>query len=369
MANSVQLTNYTDFDRILLGKNFIITVLGAALAFTLSYLQIFIPIPVLPYNLSLAIAVMIFVSVYTSNIASVGIVVLIGSLGYYAQDGSAPDFFNGLLIINLVLMVTLGYLSDRLQLVMNWTKFYLWFAALFSIISIGIGFLWYPYSDRFWELSPEIAIGRGGDIGTGLDLPVLDIIVLAGLLLLIIIIGFILRGEILLGASATGKYKVSGLIFVLLGLASTVVPLYLFGIEVSKSELKMVADYNYPIEVIPQLFTHAEKYSVFGEPVSIFFIMAATTTFTCIGLALYSIGQYNGNLEGTKGGANISLLAAPLAILAYFAYAHYYVQSYLAPLGFYIPVELLSVFAGLIWMVYLFNQWAARILLFIFKLF
>lgn len=362
MSNAVRLTNFTDFDRLLVGKNLLITILGSALAFFLAFYQVYIPLPIIPYNLSLAIAVMIIVTVFTSNIASAILVGIVGSIGIVAADG-VVDFILGYILINLILMIFLGYLSDRLQLILKWTRFYLFYGIVFSAISILLGILSNPVAEQYSDIN--IDVGTGGEIGTGLGLPVLDLAVFGSLLILSLIMVVILRGEIQLDQRSRRRYRFFGGFFFILGQLVTLVPLLLLSIKISEAQLVSISTIDYHLKFLSEIFTHGSTFGVYGSPTSIFLIMAVTTTFTCIGLSLLLVGKYGGNLEGTKGGSAITYLAAPTAIILYFSYASYQVQSLIDPSALYISIELYPVFAAMIWTVYYLNHLAARVVLFI----
>jgi len=365
MSNSVQLSNYTDFDRLLTGKNLFVTIVGSALAFTLSYMGITVDVPVIPYHLTFSIAVMIFVAIYTANIASGVLVVLIGALGLVGPDGAPLNFFLGYLVIHLIIVILLGYYSDKLQLVMNWTRFYLFMGVIFAVASVVSGILWNPYADRYQQAS--VSVGVGGNAGTGLDLPVLDLAVLGGLILLSLVILILLRGQIQLTRRESRKYTIFGYLFLLLGIAVTAVPLLLYSVKIGPQAMQMIARSPDHIHFLSELLFYGTTFGVYGEPVSIFLIIAVSTVLTSIGLSLKTIGEHHGNLEGKRGGADIAYYAAPLAFLVYFLYASYLVQNFIYPTGYFISIELFAVFAGAIWTLYFINQLIVRVVLMILR--
>ncbi|MHA2502983.1 MAG: hypothetical protein ACXAE3_08940 [Candidatus Kariarchaeaceae archaeon] len=363
MARSVQLTNYTDFDRLLGGKNFFLTLIGTGGAFVLSYLQIYIPIPLAPYNVNAAYAIMMIVAIYTANFASSIFVAIGGSLGLVGVDGNPMDFILTAIIINVLTMMILGFYSDRLRLVMHWNRLYYRLAALFSIGFIATGILWNPYAQQYRDAG--INTGSGNDLGTGFGIDVLDLAVLGGCLLLILIFAFLTRGQILLQSGAVAKYRIFGGLFFLIGQAATVVPMVLYLSE-GTSEFSDVAVIPYHLTLIDDLFSHSVgKYAIFADPFSIFFVMAITVTFTSIGLILLRIAKHGGNMEGMKGGSNVIFFAPSLVYFLYFVLASYSVQNLIAPGGLFISVELFGLFATMIWISWFVYTWIARIVLFI----
>lgn len=366
MSVSMKLNNFTDFDRFLTDNNFFITLNGALVAFGISYFKLYIPLPFPPYQLSLALAVMLFVAILTKNIASTAIVGLVGSLGIQPVEGNNIGFIAGYILINFVILIFLGLLADRLRLVMDWVKFYLWSAILITIATVSIGYFYNDYAGRYW--SRDIEIGNGGDPRADTSLPITDLAVVAGVTLIVLFFLYLLRGQILLHDRSIMKYRVFGTLFVLVGYSLTLVGLYLFLGEISLDVLREIADSDTSISTMNNLFYHQTggPYAVFLNPMNIFFLIPITYTLIAIGSSLLMIAHNKGNLEGVKGGSEIVHMAAPLAVIAYILYAHYFVQDLIAPGGVFIPLELYPVFALAIWLVFYFNQITARVLLFIF---
>ena len=369
MSTKTELRKFTDFDRLLLPKNFIITLLGSIGAFACSYYdQTIIDISNFstPFFLSFTIAIIIFVSLYTRNIASAGIVSLVGALGIVSPFSGSVEWFLGYIVILFILAMILGRLADRLRLVLYWVKFHMVFAlgiaAIFMGLSASSNWKKSTYTDRGYK------IGVGGDLGTGNHLPLMEISVFVVLMLLVLLMLFLTRGQIILTQGGSKKYSIFGWIFFLLGQGLVAVTLYLYTKTITETDILQITKVDKQLNTIGELITHQASgnyYAVMVQPFNINIVIAVSTVLTAIGLGLMYIGRNSGNVEGMRGGYDIAFLAAPLGVLLFQLLGSYTVQNYIQPGGFYISVELMSVFSTMLFAMFFFSQWIARISLFV----
>lgn len=233
---------------------------------------------------------------------------------------------------------------------------------VFTVVAMVYSWLTNPVAEEYW--ANGISIGNGGDLMTGLNIPLLEIAVTFGVFVLSGIILFLLRGQILLPDDSISKYKFFGLFFFIIGQLVTIVPLILFSIDLSRDQLVEIARNDYHLQTINNLFTHQSggPYGLYGE-VSVYIIMAVTTALTCIGITLLLVGKNKGNLEGVKGGSETVFLAGPIAFVVFFGYSVYMIQNLIAPQGFFLSIELFTVFASVLWTVFFINQLVARFIL------
>ncbi|MHA2169037.1 MAG: hypothetical protein ACXAB7_03900 [Candidatus Kariarchaeaceae archaeon] len=383
MVERVELNRYTDFDRFFRKKNFLVTVLGSALAFVFSYTSDTIinfeyweteisGFPVgPPYRLSLTIAMVLVVAAYTRNIASSTLVAVIGALGLVSPfEDTTVHWFTGYLLIVLLLSLTIGLLADRLRLVMNWVDFYINIALVFTFFIIILGI----FTNEFNELYEGYDLFNNRDLGTGTDFPLVDVIILLGSILLLLFITSLVQGERILNRSNTRKYKVFGFLFFIAGQAISLVSIFFYSDEISHEDMAQIAQGDRHLVTLNELLSHEKRggYGIIEEawildysvPSNIFFMIALTTVFTSIGLALLYIGRNEGNIEGMRGGSDVVFLAAPIGTLLFLTIGSYYVQNFVDPGGFFVAEELVVVFTTMIWAVLFLNQLVARFILF-----
>lgn len=375
MSTSYRLNQYTDFDRLLLPKVFIITLLGSGGAFALSFFEIYIPVPLLgsniDLNLSLTFAVMLMTTIYCKNIASSMLVSLIGSIGLLSPAGNgAVEWILGYVVVIVSTFVVVGYYASRLKLVMQWNRFYLLFSALFSIFSIALGIIASQEADLYTDRGIETGLS-GSDLGTGLNYPIIDLAIGLGILLFILIIFLIIRGQQLLTPRTSSFYSVFGYLSFLIGQALSLVPIIYWFDTLSRDQLLEIARIDRHLNTIDDIFLHQTDgpYMIFLDPLNVFFVMAATVTLTSVGLIMIGMGRNKGNLEGMRGGGQSSYLFPPMFLISFLVFGNYYLQNFLAPGGFFVSYELFPVFVSILWTVAILNQWVARIVLFVLERF
>lgn len=369
MATATQLQRFTDYDRLFARNNFIVTLLGSIAAFSLSYFSdTFIDTRAYgpPFRLSFTFAAIIVVSVYTRNVASAGIVGLVGGIGITAPDGGSVDWALSYILISFVLSIFLAMLANRLQLVMTWIKLHLMMAMTFVIFLLGLSITSDPEAGEY--ISRGYDLGRGGDMGIGNDLPVIEIIVFSSLLILTLLVYLLLKKPMILDSENVFKYEIFGALFLLFGQALSFI--MLLGLTKSIQEEDMIDIARQPahLTTVGDLFSHeatGDYYSYVIAPLNIYTILSISTVLTAIGLSFLFIAKYRGNIEGMRGGADIAYLAAPAGLILFFIGGFYYIQNFVYEGGFFISVELVPMFVTMIWAVIFFNQIVARIVLFV----
>ncbi|MHA2248886.1 MAG: hypothetical protein ACXAD7_00925 [Candidatus Kariarchaeaceae archaeon] len=371
MATRPELKNYTDFARFFVGRNLVVTILGSALAFVLSYIPETLidfeywGLPAFPpYRLSLTIAIILVVVTYTRNIASAGFVAIVGALGIVSPSDGSVDWFLGYLSVLLLLALFLGLLADRLRLVMNWVDFYLFTSLLFAIFLLVWGMLSNSFGELYWD---AYELGFGGDIFYDTEIPLLDLILLTSLVFLTLVIMVLTQGERILDKSNTKKYKIFGYLFFLIGQALSIVSIIIFSDEITQADMEEISQNDKHLVTVGDILSHkiVDGYGIIVEPSNIFMIAAITTVFTGIGLSLLYIGKNEGNVDGMRGGSDVVFLAAPVATFLFAIIGSFQLQNFIDPEGFYISEELATMFAAMIWSVMIFNQLIARFILYI----
>jgi len=369
LATATQLQRFTDYDRLFTRNNFIVTLLGSIAAFSLSYFSgTFIDAGEYgpSFRLSFTFAAIIVVSVYTRNIASAGIVGLVGGIGVTAPDGGSVDWALSYIMISFVLAIFLAMLANRLQLVMTWIKLHLMIAMIFVIFLLGLSITSDPEAGEY--ISRGYDLGRGGDMGIGNDLPVIELIVFSTLLVLTLIVYLLIRRPMILDSESVFKYEVFGSLFLLFGQALSFIMLLGLTKEVREVDMVEIARRPDHLTTIGDLFSHeatGDNYSIVIDPLNIYTILSISVVLTAIGLSFLLIAKHRGNIEGMRGGSDIAYLAAPVGLLIFFIGGSYYLQNFLNEGGFFISIELVPVLVTMIWTVLFFNQIVARIILFV----
>lgn len=369
MATATQLQRFTDYDRLFTRNNFIITLVGSIAAFSLSYFSdTFLDTGEYgpPFRLSLTFAAIIVVSVYTRNIASAGIVGLVGGIGITAPDGGPVDWALSYITISFVFAIFLAMLANRLQLVMTWIKLHLIMAMIFVIFLLGLSITSDPEAGEY--ISRGYDLGRGGDMGIGNDLPVIELIVFSTLLVLTLIVYLLLRKPMILDSESVFKYEVFGSLFLLFGQALSFI--MLLGLTKTVREVDMIEIARRPdhLTTVGDLFSHeatGDYFSIVIDPLNIYTILSISVVLTAIGVSFLVIAKHRGNIEGMRGGSDIAYLAGPVGLLIFFIVGSYYIQNFVNEGGFFISIELVPVFVTMIWAVLFFNQVVARIILFV----
>jgi hypothetical protein len=367
LTSTVQLQRFTDYDRLFTWKNFIVTLLGSIAAFSFSYFsETFIDTREYgpPYRLSFTFAAIIVVAVYTKNIASAGIVGLVGGIGITGPDGNQVDWALSYILICLFLALLLSMLANRLQLVMTWIKLHLLFAMVFVGFLLGLSIVSDPEAGEY--ISRGYDLGRGGDMGIGNDLPVIELIVFSSLLVLTLIVFLIIRRPMILDRESTFKYEVFGSLFLLLGQALSFIMLLALTKSIREEEMVEIARKPAHLTTVGDLFSHkatGDYFAIVVAPLDIYTILSFATVFTAIGVSFLYIAKHKGNIEGMRGGSDIAYLAAPIGFMLFFISGFYYIQNFAYEGGFFISIELVPMFATMIWAVLFFNQIVARIVL------
>ncbi|MHA2031664.1 MAG: hypothetical protein ACW99A_09910 [Candidatus Kariarchaeaceae archaeon] len=367
MATTTQLQKFTDFDRLFTWKNFIITLLGSVAAFSFSYytetmLDVSEYGP--PFTLSFTFAAIIIVAVYTRNIASAGIVGIVGGLGVVSPYGGSVDWVLSYIAICLIFALIMGMFANKLLLVNGWIKLHLAFAILFSGFLLGLSIITHTETDEYTSRGADL--GVGGDLGTGYDLPMFDIVVFAVLFLLVVIIFVLTRKPMILDSENIFKYEVFGALFLLLGQAFSFIMLLGLTEDVRESTMNEIARKPYHLQTVGDLFSHESSgdfYAIVTEPFSIYVILSLASVFTAVGLSFLFIAKYRGNVEGVRGGSDIAYLAAPIGLMLFIIGGLYYLQNFMYEDGFFISIELVAMFTTMIWAVIYFNQIIARVIL------
>ncbi len=369
MATATQLQKFTDFDRLFIWKNFIITLIGSVAAFSLSYYSGAIldteeygP----PFGLSLSFGVVIIVAVYTRNMASAGIVGLVNGIGVVSPTSSNEvDWALGYIAISFLFALILAFLADKLLLVMSWIKFHLFLAFTFTIFLLGLSILSDPEEDEYTSRGYEVVGSR--DLGAGGDLPLLEIVVFAILIFLMLIVYLLTRKPLILDSASTFKYELFGSLFLLLGQAISFILLLGFTDNIRQSHMTEIARKPAHLQTVGDLLSHDGEGDLYAvvTTLNMFAVLAFVVVFTAIGLSLLAIAKHKGNVEGMKGGSDIAYLAAPLGLLLFNFVGSYYLQDFLYPDGFFLSVELTLMFSTMIWAVFFYNQVIARIVLYI----
>lgn len=369
MAN-VRLTNFTDFDRLLISNTFIVTLIGAILAFSLSYLSsTVIPIPYTPYGLSFSLAVLIAVSVYARNIASSLLMGIATGLGIVSTTNNPVYFLEGYIQFTIILSLILGFYSDKLKLVKNWTKTYIFYGFIFSIILVVMSLIYGSSGGDYWE--NDIKIGLGGDPFLNSGFPLMEIVSVFALIILLLIPAIILRGEITLTGSSAKKYKAVGILSILSGLSLSLVSMVLFTEGISREIMEEIAIRPSQLITIDNLFSHLinTEYGVFVDPVNGFLVVAFSVMLFAVGISFYLVGKHRGNIDGMRGKGSVLIFAPIIATLLFFVLGSYYLQILLAPgAGFFISIELFPVFLNIIWSIGIINLVVSYILYSIFNL-
>ncbi len=374
MTNQVKLKNFSDFDRMLQSKNLVVTLLGAILGFALSYFTITIlAVPYTPFGLSLSIGVVLATAVYTRNIGSTLFVGLITGIALVSPFGGRVDFIEGYILLIVAISVYIGYNADKLKLILDWNRRYMQWAVLFAFYIIGMGFLSSGYEDRYYKF--KIPLGIGGDMFYDTGLPLLEIVALLGILLMWLVFNQLLKGTLSLSDSSAKKYRIFGLLMILVGFVISALSLILFSRTISQSQMLGIVKNRDHLATINQFFSHqatAQQYSVIVEPFNGYVAIAYSIMFYAIGLSYYSIGKYRGNIDGIRGGASIIFFSIPLSLVIFFSIGSYYIQPLINPIGFYVSFEILPVFLSMLWAVMFYNVIFAliyyKILISIFKM-
>lgn len=368
MANKIELVRFLDFDRFLIGRNFVVTTLGCILAFVLSYMTItYIPIPFVPYLLSLTYAIIITVSVYCRNIASSLLVGIFGSIGIVSPYGNGVDWINMYILITIVFSVILGLFADRLRLVMRWVRSNIFFSILFGVVILILGIYAEGYESQYW--ASNIQIGTSSALGSNYRL-LLDAIYIGSIVIIGLIALIMVRGQMVLDTGSAKNYKIFGFIIFIIGNAISFVALIFYSHNIKLSVMKNLTNNKSQLITIDQIFTHLSSNQMYGvvvNPLDIYFVIALTILLTIIGISFYDLGDHKGNLEGMRGGMSIVFLAAPIAFVLYMIIGNYQVQHYLSTNGFYISEDAYSVFATIIWSFLFLSQFIAGILIFILR--
>lgn len=369
MATATQLQKFTDFDRLFIWKNFIITLIGSVAAFSLSYYSETIldtgeygP----PFGLSLSFGVVIIVAVYTRNMASAGIVGLVSGIGIVSPTtGNEVDWALGYIAISFLFALILALLADKLLLVMSWIKLHLFMALAFTIFLLGLSILSDPEEGEYTSRGYEVVGSR--DLGAGSDLPLLEIIVFAVLIFLILIVYLMTRKPLILDSESTFKYELFGSLFLLLGQAISFIVLLGFSDTIKQEHMTEIARKPEQLETVGDLLSHNETGDFYAviTTLNMFAVLAFVVVFTAVGISFLAIAKHKGNVEGMKGGSDIAYLAAPLGLILFNLVGAFYLQDFLYPEGFFISVELTFMFSTMIWAVFFYNQVLARIVLYI----
>lgn len=369
MATATQLQRFTDYDRLFARNNFIITLLGSIAAFSLSYFsETFIDTREYgpPFRLSFTFAAIIVVSVYTRNVASAGIVGLVGGIGITAPDGGSVDWAFSYILITFVFAIFLAMLANRLQLVMTWIKLHLMIAMIFVGFLLGLSLASDPEAGEY--ISRGYDLGRGGDMGIGNDLPVIEMIVFSTLLVLTLIVYLLLRKPMILDSESVFKYELFGSLFLLFGQALSFIMLLGLTKSIREEDMAEIARRPGHLTTVGDLFSHeatGDYYSIVIAPLNIYTILSIATVFTAIGLSFLFIAKHRGNIEGMRGGSDIAFIAAPAGLVLFFIGGLYYIQNFTYEGGFFISIELVPMLVTMIWAVLYFNQIVARIILFV----
>ncbi|MCH8906241.1 MAG: hypothetical protein IH840_04050 [Candidatus Heimdallarchaeota archaeon] len=371
MATSTAPNKFRDFDRFLIRGNFFVTIIGSALAFAFSfydqsYLSIDEYMP--PYGLSLSFAMIIVVAVYAKNIASSLIVGISAGLGLMSPSGNDLLFVQAYIAICIILALTLGFLADRLRLVLNWVRYYLISTLIASSVIIGFSFIANEGSTDYEAINdPSIDIAGSNDFGTGTDWPLYEIIALVFIFLVVLIVAVVTKGQIILDKNSSKKYVRVGNFFVLVAHTASLATLYFLTINLSQGDMEDVTGNPNYLRPIADMFSHRSSggYAIIEDPFNIFVIIAVIITLTHVGLALRTIGQHQGNIEGMKGKSDVAYLAVPWGIVMFLVGSSFLLAENVYGGGFYVSQEVLVPFTLLAWAMIYLNLLVARIILWI----
>jgi len=187
---------------------------------------------------------------------------------------------------------------------------------------------------------------------------------------LIIVFFIMFRGQIILKDDQLTKYKVIGLLICLSAQLFAIISLYLFITTLTNDQLIILSRNVNHLNEIENLFAFGGNYIIITAPLNIYYLASIYAVLSSIGISIYDIGKYSGNLDSKFGGSNILFIAPSLALFVFSLFGNYYITRIFTsnPAIFYVSIQLLPILFTLIWSFYFINQLIARFIMFILEI-
>ncbi|MDH5402466.1 MAG: hypothetical protein OEY49_08245 [Candidatus Heimdallarchaeota archaeon] len=365
------LGGFFDLDRVFDRKNLLVTIICSILAFSIAIIGLIIDIPSTKLILFPVLVFLLIAAVFTRNITSIVIVGIIGLIAIPSPNNTQVDYIFTYILLTLIILMISGYLSNKLMTIRSWNKLYLLSSLLFSFYFIFLNiFTSTPKNYNSSYQSLGINIEFWNDLGVESDLPLLDVVILLTIMTLIIVFFIMFRGQIILKDDQLTKYKVIGLLICLSAQLFAIISLYLFITTLTNDQLIILSRNVNHLNEIENLFAFGGNYIIITAPLNIYYLASIYAVLSSIGISIYDIGKYSGNLDSKFGGSNILFIAPSLALFVFSLFGNYYITRIFTsnPAIFYVSIQLLPILFTLIWSFYFINQLIARFIMFILEI-